>query len=547
MLDRKKSFILLVISIGFITVLPMMALVKDTFFKDGQFDFSMLQQAIVNPRVWLLFTQSLKLGTFVVIGTTLLAFPLALITTKTSLAKYQWLDIIFTVPFMTPPYIGAMGWILFMQKNGFLVQFFPKLAGITPLFFSLAGMVIIMSLHLFPFLYLMLKNSLLQIEGSFQDAARIFGRNDLINWFKVSLPLLIPSYILGVLLIFIKTLAEFGTPITFGSRIGYRVFTTEIHNQLSKWPVNIQMAANLSFFLFTLCFIIWIIQNRVAQKFMYGTVSGKTKNTSYSSSRKMLFVSWFIIGFIVLFSIGIPYFSIIATSLMKIRGDGLAWGNFSLKAYSELASGEGRGAFFNSLEFAFFTTVITTIIGFFAGIFIQKGQKKTQKIIDFIVLMPNIIPGIVLVVGFILFWNLPWLPATIYNTKAMVVVTYSGLFLPYSVQYVKSNLTQLDASIMESAEIFGKNNFYTLFYIYLPLLKRGLLVGGMMTFIISMRELVGSLLILPPGVETSATYIYRQFEQGNDSSGMAMAVVTVLITILFMIAIEKLKKTEERK
>jgi iron(III) transport system permease protein len=57
-----------------------------------------------------------------------------------------------------------------------------------------------------------------------------------------------------------------------------------------------------------------------------------------------------------------------------------------------------------------------------------------------------------------------------------------------------------------------------------------------------MRELVGSLLILPPSVETSATFIYRQFEQGNVNTGMAMAVVTIIITCIFVIAIEKSKK-----
>ena len=61
------------------------------------------------------------------------------------------------IPFMTPPYIGSMGWILFMQPNGYFEQFFPMLKTVSSSFFSLGGMVLIMSLHLFPFLYFMLK------------------------------------------------------------------------------------------------------------------------------------------------------------------------------------------------------------------------------------------------------------------------------------------------------------------------------------------------------------------------------------------------------
>lgn len=156
--------------------------------------------------------------------------------------------------------------------------------------------------------------------------------------------------------------------------------------------------------------------------------------------------------------------------------------------------------------------------------------------------MPNIIPGIVFVVGLIMFWNSPLLPATIYNTKAMVVVTYCVLFLPYSVQYTKSSLSQLDQSIFQSAAIFGRSSWDVYRYIFIPLLMQGILAGMMMTFIISMRELVAGLLILPPSVETGATFIYSQFEQGNVGLGMAVAVITVALTVIFMFLLDWLQK-----
>lgn len=491
-----------------------------------------------------LLIQSLKLGGWVVLGTLLIAFPLALITTKTTLKKYQWLDILFTLPFMTPPYIGAMGWILFMQKNGFLTQLFPSLTGLSTPFFSLFGMVMIMSLHLFPTFYLMLKNSMLTLEGSFQDAAKIYGKNSFVNWLKISLPLLIPSFLLGGLFIFVKTLAEFGTPVTFGTRIGYRVFTTEIHVNLSSWPVNIPKATQLSFVLFILCFILWLIQVKIIQKFIYGTVSASTRAPRIVTNKWIQGLSVLFVIVILLFAIGIPYFSILMTSLMKIRGDGLAFSNLSLDAYIQLLQNQNGGlsAFLNSLLFAILTGMITATIGFFAGIYIYKGTRYSQKLIDFFGLIPNIVPGIVMVVGLMLFWNASWLPVSFYNTRAMAILTYCTLFLPYSIQYVKNGMLQLNESIFEATDVFSESSLQAFIRIYFPLLKRGVLTGMMMTFIISMRELVGSLLILPPSVETSATFIYRQFEQGNASAGMAMAVLTIIMTCFLMIWIEKNKK-----
>jgi iron(III) transport system permease protein len=501
-------------------------------------------QIISEKQTYRLLSQSLKLGGWVVLGTLVISFPLALITTKTKLRNYGWLDILFTLPFMTPPYIGAMGWILFMQKNGFLMQLFPKLSGLSAPFFSLFGMVMIMSLHLFPTFYLMLKNSMLTLEGSFQEAAKIYGKNSLFNWVRISLPLLIPSFLLGALFIFVKTLAEFGTPVTFGTRIGYNVFTTEIHTNLASWPVNIPKATFLSLVLFVLCFVLWLIQVKVIQRFVYGTVSGATKELTVTTNKWVHAVSIVFVILLFLLAIGIPYFSILMTSLMTVRGDGLVFSNLSLAAYRQLFTNQNGGfsAFLNSFLFAACTGVITATLGFFAGIYIYKGTRYSQKVVDFFGLIPNIVPGIVLVVGLMLFWNTSWLPVSFYNTKAMAVITYCTLFLPYAIQYVKNNMLQLNESIFEATDVFSRTKLGAFTHIYFPLLKRGVLTGMMMTFIISMRELVGSLLILPPSVETSATFIYRQFEQGNVNTGMAMAVVTIIITCIFVIAIEKSKK-----
>lgn len=544
-MESRRSFGLLLTIVATFAIAPLIAIMYYTFVRDGIVDVSQFSSMFANERLWQTLGNSLLLGVLVILGTTILAFPMAFIRTKTTLQKYDWLDIVLTIPFMTPPYIGSMGWILFMQNNGFLQQLVPGTAWLSDAFFSLFGMVMVMSLHLFPFLYLMLKNTLLRINGSFLDAALIFGRSSVRNWLQVILPLLISSYVLGILLIFIKTLAEFGTPATFGSRIGFQVFTTEIHAYLSRWPVDIRMATSLSVFLLSVCLIIWYFQNLIGRKFTYSVLSGKTPAARERKDRWFIQLgSWFYVGFVLLFAIGIPYFSIIVTSLQKVRGDGLSAGNFTLASYQAVFTSGSAGltAFLNSVVFSIFTAIITAIIGLFIALYIKKGETKKQQLLDFFSLMPNIIPGIVFVVGLIMFWNAPWLPATIYNTKAMVVVTYCVLFLPYAVQYTKSSLSQLDQSIFQSAAIFGRNSWDVYRAIIIPLLMQGILAGMMMTFIISMRELVAGLLILPPSVETGATFIYSQFEQGNVGIGMAVAVITVGMTVVFMFLLNWLQR-----
>ena len=79
---------------------------------------------------------SVILGISVVILCTIIALPLSYIMTKTSLSKHQWLDLVIMIPFMTPPYIGSMGWMLTMQRNGLLEQLSPIFSRVTPYFFS---------------------------------------------------------------------------------------------------------------------------------------------------------------------------------------------------------------------------------------------------------------------------------------------------------------------------------------------------------------------------------------------------------------------------
>lgn len=539
----KKYFIIITAVVGFFTLLPLIALMKETFFQ-GEGGLSSLIVILSKAKTYQLIYQSLKLSFFVVALVLIIAIPLAFIMTKTRFRHWKWLDTVFILPFMTPPYIGAMGWILFMQKNGLLMQLFPSTTNLSEKFFSLGGMVFIMSLHLFPTLYLMIKNSLLNLERSFQDAAKIYEKNSFFSIIKINLPLLVPSILLASLLVFVKTLSEFGTPITFGTRIGYKVFTTEIHAKLSSWPVDISSATLLSFILFVISMVIWYIQVRIVYKSSYG-ISGNT-NVSIQLTKNN-FTTWlsgvYILAIMTL-SLIIPYSTILLTSLMKVRGGGITWTNVSFDSYRSILlenAGGGLSAFGNSLTFAIATTIITSFIGFFASVYIYKGNKMTQKFLDFLGLLPNIVPGIVLVIGLIFFWNAPWLPYTVYNTRLMVVVTYSALFLPYTIQYIKSSMLQLPNSIFEATSVFERNAIISFLRVYFPLLRNGLLTGAMLTFIISMRELVGSLLILPPSVETGATFIYRQFEQGNASVGMAMATITSIVTCIFVTVIERMK------
>ncbi|GIQ69675.1 ABC transporter permease [Xylanibacillus composti] len=518
-------------------VLPLLFILMESVRPHGQWDWLAPLEVIRHAGLREVLLNSVWLGLLVVLGATLLALPAALLTAKTSIGKHRWLDIVFIIPFMTPPYIGSMGWILFMERRGFLEQLWPGAASITPHFFSLFGMTAIMSLHLYPFLYLILRNALRRIGAGYEEAAAIYGAGFLYRFRRIVAPLLLGSYAMGALLVFVKTIAEFGTPATFGRKIGYYVLTSEIHRYTSSWPLDFGRATALASVLLGTCLLFWYMQHVITRRFDYATLGGKGSRQSYVKLRgwKAL-LAWSYIGLLLATSIGVPYFSIIVASLQKLRGDGLSAGNFTLDHYKRLLSWNSPGleALLNSIGLACLAATVAVILGTFLSLQIKKASRFTERATDVFSLLPNTVPGIVTVVGLILFWNAPWMPIPLYNTYGMVVLTYVVLFLPYTVQYVKSGFRQIDGSLTMAGRVFNGTPWYIFRRIILPLLIPGMLAGWMMTFTISIRELVASLLILPPSMRVSATYIFAQFEQGEVAMGMAMAVISVGITTVVL-------------
>lgn len=525
--------IVLGIVLVFLIVCPLLMIFAKAVITDGRFDLVNVWQTLVESENAKMIGNSLLLGVLVVIVSSVVALPLAYIFSRTSFAKYRFFDIIFMIPFMTPPYIASMGWILFMQKNGLLQQLIPAMEGCENWFFTLAGLVLVMSLHVFPFMLTMMKNAMLNIPTSLEESAAVFGASFGQRLKKVFMPLLTGNYAIGALLVFVKTIAEYGTPATLGKRIGFDVFTTEIHRYATVAPVDFGKSATLASVLVGVCLMMWVLQNYITNRKSYNLVSGKgTRFKQVELGKPAKILCWIYIAFVLILAIGVPYFSVISTSLIKLRGYGLQKGNFTFQHYVDLftANSKGLSALSNSLFLAVTAATICAVLGTLLVIAIRNSKSKMRKVVEAIGLLPEMIPSIVLIIGVMLFWNQIYNILPLYNTMGIMVVAYVILFLPYTIQYVTSAFTQISNSLMAAGQVFGGTPVYIFRRITLPLIMKGVLTGWMMTFIISFRELVTASLIAPPNTLVISTYIVREFEQGSVSVGMAMAVLCVLFT-----------------
>lgn len=162
-----------------------------------------------------------------------------------------------------------------MQKRGLLQQLFPATGAWSEGFFCFGGLVLVMSLPVFPFLMTMLKNAMLNIPASLEESGAVFGAVFGLRLRKIFAPLLTGNDAIGALLVFVKTLSEYGTPYTLGRRIGFYVFTTDIHRYSTTAPIDFGRSASLSSVLVCICMTMWLMQNYIINKTSYRLVSGK--------------------------------------------------------------------------------------------------------------------------------------------------------------------------------------------------------------------------------------------------------------------------------
>ncbi|MBW1865883.1 MAG: iron ABC transporter permease [Deltaproteobacteria bacterium] len=490
-----------------------------------------LIQIVVNTILW---------GIAVTFGCVIVGVPCGFILAKTDMPGKGIIRVIYAIPYMSPPYVGALAWILFIQEKGFLEE---MLAGHLPafvqeLFFSFWGLTFIMVLFLYPFTALGVEAGLRALPSNFENSARVLGANRKELLRRIVVPLLMPVILNTGLLVFLQTVSNFGVPATLGSRARYPIITAEIYNLISSWPINFPVSTALSGILVAMALVIMYFSERILKKRDYGVISGRGIYQVYSLNRRQKLLAAGFIFILFICSVAIPFGTMILASLVKLWGGGFFnLSNYTLQNYYEVFGLHSPGL--QALGISFSLGLIAPTIILLGAAFISyvlahyKGGLAFT--LNFIGFLPRSLPKVVVVVGLILAWNAPWMGIRIYNTYFMLLLAYIVLYLPDALRYGDSGMRNITKNLENSALVMGASKWRVFTKIIFPLLRPYLIASWILSFIISVRELVASILLLPPGLETTATYIFSQFEQGGLSEAMCMATVTITLTVVALL------------
>jgi iron(III) transport system permease protein len=367
------------------------------------------------------------------------------------------------------------------------------------------------------------------------DVARVFGAGPWRSFMRITLPLILPAIAASALLTFTMAIEEFGIPAALGSRAGLSLVVTSIEARFSDWPIDLPGASVLSLLLAVLALVAFFLQRRLLAGRDFETQNGKPVASAPRELGKWRWPVLLAFTLIALCATLAPLFAIVVTAFSRNLSGGIASGNLTLMHFKALSAGsDGAGALGTSLALAAGTALFTGALGFVSAWCIVKTRMRGRAALDALTMLPHALPGIVVGVGLILTWNLPFWPVTPYNTWGILLLSYSCLLLPYPLRYVSAALRQIGPGLEAAARVHGATATRSLVRIVLPLISPALVWSMLIVFAVASRELVTSLLLAPSGVQTASIYIWQQFEQGSIGDGMAMGTVTMLISGLLL-------------
>ncbi len=491
--------------------------------------------------------EAFKNSLIIAVGATIISLltgvPMAWAVSRTDIPLKNFIRNFTTVSMVTPPFLGAIAWIFLLGPGaGKFNVLFRKLFHTHGTFFnifSIEGIIFVISMYVYPFVFIYTASALDNMDANLEDAANILGSSKWKTAFKITLPLVAPAIISGAILSFLEALALFGVPEVLGTATGIFTLTTRIY-QLFNYPPKFEQGAAMAIPLIIITGLLLIFQFLYLRKKQFTIVSGK-------SSQPMLIhlgiAKWPVLAYcllVVMLSVIFPYFMLLLISLSKIWGASLTLSNLTLENFNFILFQYdlSKRSFVNSFFLSFAAASIAVILGLIVAIYNKRTENIGRRFLHYIMILPFAIPGIAMAVAFLWAYIRP--PFNFYGTIWILLVSYIARRIPLCYMTCSDGITQINFELEESARILGASWFKSILKITIPLLKLSLAAGWMLVFITSFRELSASILLYSPNSEVIAVTIITLFEEGEFEALSALSIVILTITLIFIAGSRKI-------
>lgn len=437
---------------------------------------------------------------------------------------------------MSAPFVGAYAWIMLLGRNGVITNFLSGLFGITmPDIYGFNGIMLVFVTQLFPLVFLYVQGAMSKMDASLMEASENLGCTGFKRFFTVVLPLISPTVLAGALLVFVRAMSDFGTPMLIGE--GYRTFTVILYNEfVGEVSQNKGFASAIAIIAILITMVVYFSQNFVAKKQAF------SMNALHRIEKKQLHgFSNFIVHFITYVVVGIsilPQLYVVYTSFLKTSGQIYVAG-YSLQSYQDMFSRLGR-----SIQNTIVIPAVSLLIVVFLAVLIAYVAVRRRNVlsgaVDVISMIPYVIPGTVIGIAMISAFNRE--PLVLTGGMFIMVVALVVRRLPYTIRSSVAILQQIPLYVEEAALSLGSSKPKAFFTVTLPMMSSGVLSGAILSWVTLISELSTAILLYTGKTQTLTVAIYTQIVRGNYGIASAMATVLTVMTLLSLLIFNKISK-----
>lgn len=458
----------------------------------------------------------------------LIAVPISLCLTRLNVPFKPILAPAALIPLTIPPFLTAVVWIELLGQAGLLNQLLESFTHHVPplTIYSRPGVIWVLSLCYFPCIVWVTAGALCNVDAALEDDARTCASEWTVLW-RVTLPLVAPSVLLGALFVFLLSLAEFGVPsllLINRTALTNQTYQVGIYSDFSLRYDAAEAARNSLPLLgcmvipFGLMWASWrgkSLQNLNASLRQWGNGAMSRRPNKFIDSLPHLLLSALCL-FVVLVADVVPLVSLFFHSLPLSRY-AKVWGSHTTEII-------------NTALLPLAAAVCGVALAFAGAVVVERVLFRWQNVLTLFALLPVAVPPVLVGVALIALYNRPSFEA-IYGTKAMVVLGYLARFLPFAFVAVRGAVQSLDVGWEEAAQVEGATWWQSIWHVTRPLTAPALRGAGLLVFVLSAGELSVTLLVNPPGGQTIPFTIDNFMHYGHTPEvatlGMILATMTV--------------------
>ncbi|MFK3936843.1 ABC transporter permease [Alkalihalobacillus sp. NPDC078783] len=522
---------------------PVILVLNKSVYDSGSGTFSLQHFAHFFERkfYWVTLWNSIKVTVVSTILAVIIGLPLAYILRRVKIFGSKTIQILVVVSYISPPFIGAYAWIQLLGRGGVITKFLNNTFDMNyDGIYGFAGIVLVLTLQSFPLIFIYISGALKNLDNSLIEAAESLGYSGIQRVMRIVVPLITPTILASSLLVFMRVIADFGTPMLIGE--GYRTIPVLIYTQfMSEVGGDAGFAAAIAAIFIIVTIALFMIQRIIARQYSYSMSALKPMEIKRSYGLKNV-LSHGVVYVIALLSI-LPQLVVVYTSFLETTGGQVYTGKFSLQNYETILFNRDLSMILNTYTLGFFAIVIIVIVGILIAYLTVRKRNLITSMLDTISMLPFVIPGSVLGIALVFAFNDG--PFFLTGTALIMIVAFVIRRMPYTIRSSTAIISQISPSMEEAAVSLGASEKRTFFKVIVPMMMPGVLAGAIMSWITILGELSASIILYSSNTQTLAVSIYSEVIRGNFGNASAYSAILTITSILSLLLFFKLSGKKE--